>query len=82
MCLYLGNNETSLLVVSLTLKRQQKTIFPYRYLFTFAGKQQPCGYELRASRSEQMLITHSSLLTAKKISFNVAGMKLFLNIAT
>ena len=39
-------------------------------------------YELRASGSEQMLITHSSLLTAKKISFNVAGMKLFLNIAT
>ena len=67
---------------SVSFKRHKKTIFPYRYLFTFAGKQQSCGYELRASRSEQMLMTHSSLLTAKKYRSNVARMKLFHNIAT
>ena len=61
-------------------KRQQKTFFPLHYLFTFANEQQPCV--LWVASIWKWANAHSSQLTAKKISFNVAGMKLFLNIAT
>ena len=61
-------------------KRQQKTISPYCYLFTFANEQQPCGYELRASRSEHLLMTHSSLLTAKKYRLTLQDWNYFLKL--